>query len=143
MECAIVADNTSDEQIRQILAAAKTVAIVGLSPDETKDSNRVARYLQQAGYEIIPIYPKEDKILGQKVYRALNEIEQKIDIVDVFRKPAVALELAKEILERKDAPVLWTQLGIVNNEAAELLKAAGRVMIQNKCTKLEHERLFK
>ncbi|MGP1561266.1 MAG: CoA-binding protein [Helicobacteraceae bacterium] len=143
MECAIAADNTSDEQIRQILAAAKTVAIVGLSPDETKDSNRVARYLQQVGYEIIPIYPKEDKILGQKVYRALNEIEQKIDIVDVFRKPAVALELAKEILERKDAPVLWTQLGIVNNEAAELLKAAGRVMIQNKCTKLEHERLFK
>lgn len=142
MECPFPTTHNDDEQVKQILQDAKVIAIVGLSPKEDKDSNKVARYLQNAGYKIIPIYPKEEAILGEKVYRDLSEIQEKIDIVDVFRKPAIVMDIAQKIIKRDDCKILWTQLGIVNNDAAKIAQDAGKIVVQNRCTKIEHARFF-
>ena len=87
MECEFPTVNSTTDEIREIFANTKTIAILGLSPDPSKASHRVAAYLQQQGFKIVPIYPKEDEILGEKVYRSLTEIPFEIDMVDVFRKP--------------------------------------------------------
>lgn len=142
MECTMPTINTNDSaQIKQIFDEIKSIAIIGLSPDESKASNMVARYLQNAGYKIIPIYPKEDFILGEKVYRSLSEVDVRVDMVDMFRKPAFADSLLEEVLKRDDVKVFWLQLGIVNNEACEKAKEAGLIAVQNKCMKIEHQRL--
>ena len=144
MECPMPTINTNDaKEIKEILENVKTIAIIGLSPNETKDSNMVGRYLQSVGYKIIPIYPKEDFILGEKVYRSLSEVPDRVDMVDMFRKPAIADSLLDEVLKRDDIKVFWLQLGIVNNEACERAKEAGLKVVQNKCSKVEHQRLMK
>ena len=136
--------NTNDaNEIRKIFEEVKTIAIIGLSPNETKDSNMVGKYLQSVGYKIIPVYPKEEYILGEKVYRSLSEIPDRVDMVDMFRKPAIADTLLDEVLKRDDVKVFWLQLGIVNNEACERAKEAGLKVVQNRCTKVEHQRLMK
>src|SRR5574344_1283706 len=92
MECEFPTINSKSEEIVEIFKNTKTIAIAGLSPDPTKASNIVAAYLQNAGFKIVPIYPKEDTILGEKVYRSLSEVPFSIDMVDIFRKPdAIAL----------------------------------------------------
>ncbi|WP_331775801.1 CoA-binding protein [Sulfurospirillum sp. 1612] len=142
MECPMPTINTNDiKEIKKIFDEVQSIAIIGLSPDESKDSNKVARYLQQEGFKIIPVYPKEETILGEKVYRSLSEIDERVDMVDMFRKPAIADSLLEEILKRDDVKVFWLQLGIVNNEACEKAKAAGLTVVQNKCSKVEHQRL--
>ncbi len=144
MECPMPTINTNDaNEIKKILQEVKTIAIIGLSPNEAKQSNMVARYLQNAGYKIIPIYPKEEFILGEKVYRSLDEIEEKVDMVDMFRKPAIAESLLDSVLKRDDVKVFWLQLGIVNNEACQRAKKAGLKVVQNRCSKIEHQRLMK
>ena len=144
MECPMPTINTNDaKEIKEILENVKTIAIIGLSPNETKDSNKVGRYLQSVGYKIIPIYPKEDFILGEKVYRSLSEVPDRVDMVDMFRKPSVADSLLEEVLKRDDVKVFWLQLGIVNNEACERAKEAGLKVVQNRCSKIEHQRLMK
>ena len=136
--------NTNDaNEIRKIFEEVKTIAIIGLSPNETKDSNMVGKYLQSVGYKIIPVYPKEEYILGEKVYRSLSEIPDRVDMVDMFRKPAIADTLLDEVLKRDDVKVFWLQLGIVNNEACERAKEAGLKVVQNRCSKVEHQRLMK
>jgi len=136
--------NTNDaKEIKEILENVKTIAIIGLSPNETKDSNMVGKYLQSVGYKIIPIYPKEDFILGEKVYRSLSEVPDRVDMVDMFRKPSIADSLLEEVLKRDDIKVFWLQLGIVNNEACEKAKESGLKVVQNKCSKVEHQRLMK
>jgi predicted CoA-binding protein len=102
----------------------------------------VAQYLQQAGFQIVPVYPKEDEILGQKVYRSLKEIPFKIDMVDIFRKPEVIALVVDECIQRGDIDCVWTQLGLVNNDAAQKARDAGMKVVQNKCTKIEHKKLF-
>ncbi|MDX1807970.1 MAG: CoA-binding protein [Sulfurospirillaceae bacterium] len=142
MECPMPTINTNDtSEIKKIFDEVKSIAIIGLSPDESKASNMVAKYLQNAGYKIIPIYPKEDFILGEKVYRSLSEVDVKVDMVDMFRKPSFADGLLEEVLKRDDVKVFWLQLGIVNNEACEKAKTAGLKVVQNKCSKIEHQRL--
>ncbi len=144
MECPMPTINTNDaNEIKKILQEVKTIAIIGLSPNEAKESNMVGRYLQNAGYKIIPIYPKEEFILGEKVYRSLDEIKEKVDMVDMFRKPAIAESLLDSVLKRDDVKVFWLQLGIVNNEACERAKKAGLKVVQNRCSKIEHQRLMK
>ena len=128
------------EEIRDILQQARTIAIVGLSPKPEKESNQVARYLQQAGYRIIPIYPKGDEILGEKVYRSLSEIREKVDIVDIFRKNEYIPAIVDEALARGDVDCIWTQIGLYNNEAARKALAAGVKVVQNRCTKVEHRK---
>jgi len=142
MECEMPLINSNPEEMRAIFESVKTIAVLGLSPDESKASNMVARYLQNAGYKIVPVYPKEESILGEKVYRSLAEIPFKIDMVDIFRKPNAFDAIADACIARGDIDVFWGQLGLVNNEAAQKAKDAGMQVVQNYCTKLEHAALM-
>jgi len=142
MECEMPLVNSNPEEMKEIFESVKTIAILGLSPDESKASNMVAKYLQNAGYKIVPVYPKEDVILGEKVYRSLAEIPFKIDMVDIFRKPNAFDAIADACIERGDIDVFWGQLGLVNNDAAQKAKDAGMKVVQNYCTKLEHKALM-
>ena len=136
MECEFATVNSNDEEILEILDSVKTIAILGLSPDESKASNMVAKFMQNRGYKIVPVYPKEDTILGEKVYRSLLEIPFAVDMVDIFRKPAVFDAVADACIERGDVKVFWGQLGLVNNAAAEKAKNAGMKVVQNHCPKI-------
>lgn len=138
MECEFPTVNSTSEEIKTIFKTIKTIAVLGLSPDATKDSYRVAAYLQSQGYIIIPVYPKEETILGSKVYKSLKEIPDKIDMVNIFRKPDALEEIADECIKRGDVKVFWSQKGIVNNKAAEKASAAGMQVVQNHCTMVEH-----
>ncbi len=142
MECEFATVNSDNEEIKEIFENTKTIAIIGCSPNEEKASNRVANYLKNAGFKIVPVYPKEEEILGEKVYRSLKEIPFKIDMVDIFRKPDVIGLVIDSAIERGDIDTVWTQLGLVNNEAAKKAVEAGMKVVQNKCTKIEHNALF-
>jgi len=141
MECEFPTVNSNKEQIKKIFENTKTIAIVGLSPKEEKASNIVGKYLKEAGFKIIPVYPKEETILGEKVYRSLEEIEEPIDMVDVFRKPDIVSLVVEQAIQRGDVKTIWTQIGIVNNEAAQKAKEHGMEVVQNLCTKIEHREL--
>ena len=142
MDCEFPSVNSNDKEIIDIFNNTKVIAIAGLSPDSSKASNMVAAYLQKAGFKIVPVYPKEDTILGEKVYRTVSEIPFKIDMVNIFRKPDAIAAIVDEVIARKDVDTVWTQLGLVNNEAALKAKEAGLKVVQNKCTKIEHRNLF-
>ena len=142
MECEFPSVNSNNEEIREIFNNTKTIAIAGLSPNEDKASNMVGRYLKEAGFKIVPIYPKEDTILGEKVYRSLSDIPFKIDMVDIFRKPDAIGAIVDACIARGDIDTVWTQLGLVNNAAAKKAEEAGMKVVQNKCTKIEHANLF-
>lgn len=142
MECEFPSVNSNDKEIIEIFNNTKTIAIAGLSPDESKASNMVAQYLQNAGFKIVPIYPKEETILGEKVYRSLRDVPFKIDMVDIFRKPNAIATIVDEIIEIGNIDTVWTQLGLVHNEAAKKAEDAGMKVVQNKCTKIEHRNMF-
>lgn len=128
-------------QIYEILKTAKNIAIVGLSPDESKASNAVAKFLKARGLKIFPIYPKGDEILGFKVYRNLSEIKDDIDIVVMFRKGEFATALVKESIS-VGAKTLWLQLGITNEEAKKKAQEAGVNFIEDRCIKIEFQNLL-
>jgi predicted CoA-binding protein len=131
-----------DSDIKDILENAKTIAILGLSPKPERESNKVARYLKDNGYSIIPVRPGQQEILGQSAYATLGEIKEDVDIVDVFRNPEQILPHAHEAIQMQPK-VFWMQLGIENQEAASLLIKAGIDVVMNKCIKIEHGRLCK
>jgi hypothetical protein len=141
MECEFPTVNASTDEIRSILSDVKTIAVLGLSPDSSKDSYRVAEYLKNAGYKIVPVYPKEETILGEKVYRSLQEIPFPVDMVNIFRKPDALGAIADACMDRGDVKVFWAQKGIVNNEAAERARNAGMRVVQNHCTMVEHRNI--
>ena len=141
-ECEFPTVNSNNQEIKAIFDSVKTIAVLGLSPDASKDSHRVAKYLKEVGYTIIPVYPKEDEILGEKVYRSLAEIPFAVDMVNIFRKPAALDPIADACIERGDIKVFWSQKGIVNNEAAQRAEDAGMKVVQNHCTMVEHRELF-
>ncbi len=140
----------SDEGIREILKRHTTVAVVGLSRNPSKDSYEVAEYLQSRGYRIVPINPVADEILGEKSYGSLLEIPEELkrsaEIVDLFRPAEAAppfVEDAIKLREEYGAPeVIWMQLGIVNEEAAEKARNAGMTVVMDRCMKVEHCRLL-
>ena len=138
MECEFPTVNATNAEIKAIFDEVKTIAVLGLSPDSSKDSYRVAEYLKNAGYTIIPVYPKEETILGEQVYRSLSEIPGKVDMVNIFRKPDALGPIADACIERGDVKVFWAQKGIVNNEAAERARNAGMKVVQNHCSMVEH-----
>jgi predicted CoA-binding protein len=141
VECEFPTVNSNKQEIKEIFNSVKTIAVLGLSPDASKDSHRVAKYLKEAGFKIIPVYPKEDEILGEKVYRSLAEIPLAVDMVNIFRKPAALDPIADACIERGDVKVFWAQKGIVNNEAAKKAEDAGMKVVQNHCTMVEHRSL--
>ncbi|RAX52273.1 hypothetical protein CCY99_07740 [Helicobacter sp. 16-1353] len=140
----------SQNNIKEILSISKNIAIIGLSPDETKDSHIVAKYLQNAGYKVIPIYPKGDLILNQKVYHNLDSAmnAEKIDIIVVFRKsesvPEIADNLLKILQNKSILPpkIFWLQLDVKSPYAKEILEKNNIQVIENKCIKIEHRKLF-
>ncbi|HHD83752.1 MAG TPA: CoA-binding protein [Campylobacteraceae bacterium] len=142
MECEFPTVNANPEEFREIFESVKTIAIPGLSPNPEKDSHKVAKYLQEQGYKIIPIYPKEETILGEKVYRSLDEVPEGIDMVDMFRKPEVADAIVDAIARREDVKVLWLQKGIVNNAAAKRAEEMGLKVVQNRCSMVEHRGIY-
>lgn len=141
MECEFPSVNANKQEIEEIFNSVKAIVILGLSPDPEKASHRVAKYLQEQGFKIVPVYPKEETILGEQVYRSLAEIPFAVDMVDIFRKPKALDAVADACIARGDVKVFWAQLGIVNNEAAKKAKDAGMVAVQNMCTMIEHRNL--
>ena len=142
MECEMPRVNSNRDEMKKYFEEVKTIAVLGCSPDNTKASNHVAEYLRDVGYTMIPVYPKHDEILGQKVYRSLAEIDVPVDMVVVFRKPAALGAIADAIIARGDVKVYWTQLGLVNNEAGDKVKEAGIAVVQNYCAMVEHRAIF-
>ncbi len=138
MECEFPSVNANKQEIKEIFDSVKTIAVLGLSPDESKDSHKVAKYLQEQGYKIVPVYPKEETILGEKVYRSLLEIPFDVDMVDIFRKPAALDSIADACINKGNVKVFWSQKGIVNNAAAQKAENAGMKVVQNFCSMVEH-----
>jgi predicted CoA-binding protein len=132
-----------DEEIKDILVTCKTVAVVGISPKEDRPSYMVASYLRSKGYRIIPIRPDGDIILGEKVYRSLQEIpkEVEVDIVDIFRKSEDVPPIVEEAIQR-GAKVVWMQEGIMNMEAAAQAERVRLKVVMDRCMKKEHQRLL-
>lgn len=142
MECEFPTINSNKDEVKKIFETVKTIAVLGLSPDPDKASYMVAAYLQNHGYKIIPVYPKEETILGEKVYRSLAEIPFPVDMVDIFRKPDALDAVADACIARGDVKVFWAQAGIVNNEAAQKAKNAGMQVVQNQCAMVDHRNLM-
>lgn len=141
MECEFPSINSNKQEIKEIFESVKTIAVLGLSPNPEKDSHRVALYLQEHGYKIVPVYPKEEEILGEKVYRSLLEIPFDVDMVNIFRKPNALDAIADASIEKGNIKVFWAQKGIVNNEAAQKAQDAGMKVVQNMCSMVEHRSL--
>ena len=131
-------------QINHLLNASKTIALVGLSSDRQKASYFVAGYLKDEGYRIVPVNPKAEVILGEKVYPDIASIPFPIDLIDIFRPPQDVDAIVDQALTRKekgiDSPAIWMQLRIINLPAAERAMAAGLTVIVDKCVKMEHGR---
>ena len=129
--------------IKEILSKNKTIAMIGVSKDPTKPSTIVMKYMQKYGYRVIPVNPsaKGEKILGEQVFGKLEEIKTQIDIVDVFRPSNEALDIAKETVKIK-AKVLWLQLGIRNDAAKAIVELKNIKYVENRCTKMEYQKLF-
>lgn len=121
----------------EILKNSKTIAVVGLSDNPARTSYMVSKAMQEAGYEIIPVNPTIDEVLGVKAVATLQDINKHIDIVNVFRRSEQLLEVAKDFL-KIDADVYWAQLGLENEEAYELLKQNEKTVVMNRCIKVEH-----
>ena len=130
------------ERLR-ILTENNTIAMVGLSADPMRPSHFAAIYMQSEGYDIIPVNPRYagGTILGQTVYSSLREIPRPVDIVDVFRRPSETPELAREAIAI-GAKVFWLQLGVINEEAAEIAREGGLEVVMDRCVKIEHARFF-
>lgn len=133
----------SNDYLQDILKSAKTIAMVGASPDKTKFSYGVLRVLHETGYDMIPVNPRPDvkEIRGMKVFNSLAEIDRPVDIVEVFRRPEDLLGIAHEAIEI-DAKVLWGQIGVRNDEAARVAENAGLKVVMNRCPKIELFRPF-
>jgi len=127
--------------LRRILHNSKTIAVVGLSADWFRPSFFAAKYMQEHGYRVIPVNPKYPEILGEKAYKSLRDIPEKVDIVDVFRKTADVMPIAEDAIAI-GAKVLWQQIGVQNEAAAAKARAAGLETVMNRCVKIEHGRLF-
>jgi uncharacterized protein len=130
------------EITKDILERVHTIAMVGLSPSEDKPSNGVAKYLKRAGYRVIPVNPAYEEILGEKSYKSLSDIPDKVDVVDVFMRADKLLPVVEEAIKIK-AGAVWLQLGIVNEEAKLLAEKNGVTFVMDRCMKMEHARFFK
>ncbi len=139
VECQMPEFNPEDAEIKGILENNRIIAVVGLSTDPDKDSHRVAQYLQEHGYKIVPVNPKADEILGQKCYASLKEIPFSVDIVDIFRKIEAIPAIVDEAIAI-GAKVVWMQLGLAENRLAQKARVAGLQVVMNKCLKVEHHR---
>ncbi len=131
-----------DERLREILGAARNIAVVGLSDKPERDSNEVARYLKSVGYRIVPVNPMLSEVLGERAYPSLEAIppDVRIDLVDVFRRSEEVPPIVDQAIARK-VPVVWMQLGVRNAEAAKKARQHGLTAIEDLCIMVSHRRL--
>ena len=127
--------------LRRILQRCRTIAVVGLSAEWHRPSFFAAKYMQQHGYRVIPVNPRYEQILGERCFAQLEDIDTPVDMVDVFRKPADVLPIARSAVAI-GARCLWQQLGVMNLEADALARGAGLDSVMDRCVKIEHARLF-
>jgi predicted CoA-binding protein len=130
----------SDAEIGEILDC-DTIAVVGCSASPGKEAHEIPKYMRDHGYEVVPVNPYADEVLGREAYDSLTDVEESVDIVDVFRPSEEVAGIVDEALEREDAQVIWTQLEITDDEAAERAEDDGRRVVQDRCLKVEHQRL--
>lgn len=134
------------QSFQEILDKAKTIAVVGCSNNPARTSNSIARYLIDAGYDVIPVNPGHKEILGRPCYPAVSDIpaDYKIDIVNIFRRPAHTAAMVEDVLKRipqtGEKPVIWTQIGVSSKEAEQIATAAALPYIKNRCILVEHSR---
>ena len=130
--------------LKKIFSQCKSIAIIGVSNDQAKASTVVMKYMQEYGFKVFPVNPSAEgqKILGEEVFAKITDIKSSIDIVDVFRPSNEALEIAKDTV-KIGAKVLWLQLGIRSNAAKSIVELNKIEYIEDKCTKIEYEKLFK
>lgn len=131
----------SDENIKKLLLSARTIAVVGLSPKDSRPSNMVGRYLQTIGYRVIPVNPGQDQILGSPCYADISAVPGQIDIVDIFRSAEHVLPIVEQAIGA-GAGAVWMQQGIINEKAARRAREAGLVCIMDRCIKIEYARLM-
>ena len=125
--------------IQRVLHTARTIAIVGLSPNELRASNFVGYYLRRHGYRVIPVNPRETEILGQKYYASLLDVPEPVDIVNVFRAPDAVPGIAKDAVAI-GAKALWCQFTVISPEGARIAEEGGLAVIMDRCLKVEHAR---
>jgi predicted CoA-binding protein len=134
--------------LTETLKNARTIAIIGCSPNEYRTSHHIASYLQEQGYTIIPIHPDHDEVLGEKAYDSILDIpdDVEVDVVDIFRDSQYTAEMVDEILKWSEKtgqePVIWTQLGVSSPEAKEKSEKVGLPYVEEKCMMVEHKRLL-
>ena len=133
----MILNNPSREEIKNVLDNAKTIAVIGLSPNPSRTSHIVSQSMQRAGYRIIPVNPQANTILGEKSYASLSEIPEKVDIINVFRRSEFLEDIAEEFM-KIDCPVFWTQLNVVDEDVFNRLADAGYTVIMDRCIKVEH-----
>ena len=133
---------TTDEKLKEILQACKTIAVVGFSSNPTKAAHIIPKHMQSVGYNVIPINPFSDHILGKKAYNSIEEVDTKIDILNIFRPSAEVIEVVQNSLNNKPK-YIWMQLGIENTEAAKIASDNGIDVVMNKCIGAEYDRLMK
>lgn len=139
-ECQMPEKNVTEQEVAEILRHSKTVAVVGISHKEARDSHKVAKYLQEHGYQVIPVNPKYREVIGETCYPDLKSVPQHIDVVDIFRNIEAIPAIVDEAIAVQ-AGTVWMQLGLAHNEAAEKARCAGLTVVMNKCMKIEHQRL--
>ena len=128
--------------IPELLNSARTIAVVGLSGKRMRPSYGVSEYLQRAGYRVIPVNPHETEVLGEKAYPSLEAVPEKIDIVDVFRRPEFVPAIVEAAI-RIGARAVWMQEGVVHEEAAARARAAGLAVVMDRCILKEHRKLMR
>jgi predicted CoA-binding protein len=133
---------TSSDPIYEILKSSHTIAVVGLSSRKFRPSYGVSQYMQAAGYRIIPVNPENTEVLGEKSYARLEEIPEKVDIVDIFRRPEFVPEIVESAI-RIGAKSIWMQEGVIHNEAAEKARREGLFVVMDLCILKEHARRFR
>ena len=132
--------NPSDDEIREILTRPMTVAVVGCSPDPNRDSHKIARALQTMGHRVIPVNPQAREILGLRCYDSLRHIDERVHMVDVFRRSEVVPAIVEDTVAIA-AGILWLQLGIIHEAAAARACAAGITVVMDRCPAVEYRRL--
>jgi predicted CoA-binding protein len=141
----VMTETPSDDLLRDILRRSKVFACIGVSPNPVRPSHYVGRYLALKGYRVIPVNPGQagNRLWGAEVKASLSDVTEPVDVVDIFRRPEAVPEIVEAALAMDPLPkVIWMQIGVTHPEAAARAEAAGLTVIQNRCPKIEYQRLF-
>jgi predicted CoA-binding protein len=138
--CELPSASSANKELCKILKSSKVIVVVGLSPKEHRASNQVAKYMQEKGYKIVPVYPREEFILGEKVYRSLDEIDFEVDIVDIFRKGEDTPPIVEKAIKLPGIKCVFLQEGVKNEKSKEIAQKAGIFYIEDTCIMVEHKR---